>query len=169
MRIKFLSIFAAVSLLAACETAPTETSDLESSGPKKDAAMPASTSNPTGLVSGSSEDFVANVSDRVFFAFDSFSLDDKARAILESQASWLRKHPNTMITVEGHCDTVGTRDYNMALGEHRAAAVKKYLVSLGTDASHIKTISYGKERPVNKGATKKDIAAGNRRSVTLIN
>ncbi|AHC73515.1 peptidoglycan-associated lipoprotein [Candidatus Endolissoclinum faulkneri L5] len=168
MRIKFLSIFAAVSLLAACETAPTETSNVESTGVKTD-AVSTSPSNPTTIVPGSSEDFAANVTDRVFFAFDSFSLDEKARRILKNQASWLRKYPATMVTLEGHCDTVGTREYNMALGERRANAVKDYLISLGSDPSHITTTSYGEERPINKGTTKKDQAAGNRRSVTVIN
>jgi len=90
-------------------------------------------------------------SDRIFFAYDSSDLTDHARATLGKQAEWLNRHNRVRITVEGHCDERGTREYNLALGDRRATAVKNYLVALGVPASRLKTISYGKERPAEPG------------------
>jgi peptidoglycan-associated lipoprotein len=89
--------------------------------------------------------------DRVFFAYDSSDLTDSARATLGKQAAWLMHYPRVRATVEGHCDERGTREYNLALGDRRATAVKNYLVALGVPASRLKTISYGKERPAEPG------------------
>jgi len=89
--------------------------------------------------------------DRVFFAYDSSDLTDYARATLGKQAAWLMHYPRVRATVEGHCDERGTREYNLALGDRRATAVKNYLVALGVPASRLKTISYGKERPAEPG------------------
>jgi peptidoglycan-associated lipoprotein len=89
--------------------------------------------------------------DRVFFEYDSSELTASARATLGKQAEWLMHYPRVRVTVEGHCDERGTREYNLALGDRRATAVKNYLVALGVPASRLKTISYGKERPAEPG------------------
>ena len=107
-------------------------------------------------------------SDRVFFAYDSSDLTDHARAVLGKQAQWLNHNTRVRVTVEGHCDERGTREYNLALGERRATALKNYLVTLGISSSRVSTISYGKERPVALGHT--DAAwSQNRRGVLTVN
>jgi peptidoglycan-associated lipoprotein len=116
---------------------------------------------------GSQQDFTVNVGDRVFFETDSSALTDQARQTLEKQAAWLQRYTNYPITIEGHADERGTREYNIALGARRAAAAREYLVSRGIPAKRIKTISYGKERPV---AVCNDIScwSQNRRAVTVL-
>lgn len=168
MRIKFLSVFAAVALLAACETAPDESANTGSGGNTQPTTTSSPAPAPSGPAPGSAEDFVVNVGDRVFFDFDKSDLGAEARTTLERQAFFLRKYPSVAVTVEGHCDERGTREYNLALGERRASSVRDYLVSLGIDPSRITTISYGKERPVNPASTEQAWAE-NRRGVTVIN
>jgi peptidoglycan-associated lipoprotein len=122
-----------------------------------------------GVMPGSQEDFLASVGmngDRIFFDTDRFNIDSADQATLQSQAQWLARYPNTRITVEGHADERGTRDYNLALGERRANAAKNYLASLGVDASRIQTVSYGKERPQALGSNE-EAWAQNRRAVTI--
>jgi peptidoglycan-associated lipoprotein len=116
---------------------------------------------------GSAQDFTVNVGDRIFFDTDSTSIRADAQATLDRQAQWLAKYPNYAITVEGHADERGTREYNLALGARRAASTKEYLSSRGIPASNIKTISYGKEKPV---AVCDDIScwSQNRRAVTVL-
>jgi peptidoglycan-associated lipoprotein len=104
----------------------------------------------------------------VFFAFDRSDITPEAREILERQADWLRRYPNVTVTIEGHCDERGTREYNLALGERRAQAAKNVLVASGISASRISTISYGKERPAVVGSTE-EAYAQNRRAVTVVN
>ena len=99
-------------------------------------------------VPGSAQDFVVNVGDRVYFEVDQTDLTPLARDTLNKQAQWLARYPKYTVTVEGHADERGTREYNLALGARRAAATRDYLGSLGIAASRIRTISYGKERPV---------------------
>lgn len=126
------------------------------------------TDTGTGVVPGSQEDFVANVSsDRVYFGFDQYNVDAEDQATLQSQAQWLQRNPAIRVTLEGHADERGTRDYNIALGERRANAAKNYLASLGIDANRIQVISYGKERPAELGSTE-EAYAKNRRAVTVI-
>jgi len=106
------------------------------------------------------------VPDRVFFATNKSILTTASRDTLRKQAAWLRENKNINVTVEGHCDERGTREYNLALGERRANAVKDYLMTYGISGSRISVISYGKERPVNSGST--PLAwSQNRRSVTV--
>ncbi|QOV94596.1 MULTISPECIES: peptidoglycan-associated lipoprotein Pal [Novosphingobium] len=125
------------------------------------------TTQPTGPVPGSQADFVASViSDTVNFDTDRYNIDASDQGILQSQASWLARYPAKAITIEGHCDERGTRDYNIALGERRANAAKNYLVSLGVDPSRITVVSYGKERPLALGSDE-DSWARNRRAVTV--
>jgi peptidoglycan-associated lipoprotein len=105
--------------------------------------------------------------DTVYFAFDSFALEGSAQQTLDQQASLLLKNPAVAVVVEGHCDDRGTREYNLALGERRATAVKDYLVAFGINPNRIRTISYGKERPAVLGATEAAWAK-NRRATTIV-
>jgi peptidoglycan-associated lipoprotein len=116
---------------------------------------------------GSAQDFTVNVGDRIFFDTDSTSIRADASQTLDRQAQWLARYPTYAITVEGHADERGTREYNLALGARRAAAAKDYLASRGVPAQRLKTISYGKERPV---AVCDDIScwSQNRRAVTVL-
>ncbi|WP_448662197.1 peptidoglycan-associated lipoprotein Pal [Sphingomonas sp. CJ20] len=106
-------------------------------------------------------------SDTVHFGLDQYDIDPEARAILDSQATWLAAHPNARITIEGHCDERGTREYNLGLGDRRANAAKNYLAARGVSASRITTISYGKERPIALGSDEAAWAQ-NRRAVTIV-
>ena len=132
----------------------------------------ANTPNQTGLagaaVPGSQQDFVVNVGDRVFFETDQTDLTPQGRATLDKQAQWLAQYNRYTFTVEGHADERGTREYNIALGAKRAQSVREYLIARGIDASRMRTISYGKERPV---AVCDDIScwSQNRRAVTVLN
>lgn len=118
---------------------------------------------------GTQEDLEAVVgTDRVFFATDRSDLSEEARETLRQQAEWLMEFPSVTVTVEGHCDERGTREYNLALGERRANAVKDYLVALGIAPSRVTTISYGKERPAVLGSDP-DAWAQNRRAVMVVN
>ena len=118
--------------------------------------------------SGTQADLEVNVGDRIFFGVDSSTLDDTARQTVERQAAWLQQFPAVTVTIEGHADQRGTTEYNLALGERRAAAVKSYLSSLGIDPARILIISYGKERLANPNETEEAFAQ-NRRAVTVVN
>lgn len=126
-----------------------------------------SETNAAGVTPGTQADLVANVGDRVFYGYDRYDLTDEARNTLDLQAQWLAKYPNVNVTVEGHCDERGTREYNLALGERRAATVKSYLVARGVDPNRVSTISYGKERPAVPGSDESSWAQ-NRRGVTKV-
>ena len=119
-------------------------------------------------VPGSQQDFVVNVGDRVFFESDQTDLTAQAQATLDKQAQWLQTYNRSSFTIEGHADERGTREYNIALGARRAQSVRTFLASRGIDASRMRTISYGKERPV---AVCNDIScwSQNRRAVTVLN
>lgn len=106
-------------------------------------------------------------SDRVFFDLNSYGLDDADRDTLTRQAAWLAQYPNVNVTIEGHCDERGTREYNLALGERRANSAKNFLASLGVAPSRISVISYGKERPEALGSDE-EAWAQNRRAVTMV-
>ena len=116
---------------------------------------------------GSQQDFVVNVGDRVFFETDSTDLTPQSRSTLDRQAQWLNQYSRVRFTIEGHADERGTREYNIALGARRAQAVRDYLTSRGIQAQRMRTISYGKERPV---AVCNDIScwSQNRRAVTVL-
>jgi peptidoglycan-associated lipoprotein len=131
------------------------------------AAAPAPAPVTSRIIPGSAEDFRVNVGDTVHFAFDQYNVEDNDRQILSRQAAWLAKYPSVRVTVEGHCDERGTREYNLALGARRANAVKELLVSQGVSTARVETVSYGKERPI---CTQSDDAcwAQNRRGVTTI-
>lgn len=119
------------------------------------------------ILPGSQEDFVRSISaDRIFFDTDRFNIDPEDQATLQSQAQWLARYQNVRITIEGHADERGTRDYNLALGERRANAAKNFLSSLGVNPARIQTVSYGKERPQALGSNEQSWAQ-NRRAVTI--
>jgi peptidoglycan-associated lipoprotein len=156
---KLLCLMAALVLVSACDT--TGSNDGEggangAGGRSGGAARP-----------GTQEDLVVNVGDRVFFAFNESTLSSEAQATLDRQAAWLKKYPAAKVTVEGHCDERGTREYNIALGERRATAAKNYLVAAGISAARISTVSYGKERPAVVGSNEAAWAQ-NRRAVTVV-
>jgi peptidoglycan-associated lipoprotein len=130
----------------------------------------AATTSPRDTVTvtpGSIAEFRQNVGDRVFFDTDQSTIREDARATLGRQAEWLKRYGNYGITIEGHCDERGTREYNLALGERRATAVRQYLVGQGIPAARIKTISYGKERPDVVGSDEGSWSR-NRRGVTVL-
>lgn len=119
------------------------------------------------VIGGSQEDLTVNVGDRVYFGYDRYDLTPEALQQLQLQSQWLNQYPNVGITIEGHADERGTREYNLALGDKRANTVRDYLVSLGVSASRVKTISYGKERPEVTGSDAQSWAQ-NRRAVTHV-
>lgn len=162
MSLRLLSVVAAVVLLAACESTPTDTGNTGGTGGAGGAGMSSSTVRP-----GSQEDLVANVGDRVFFDTDRSTIRPDGRATLDKQSAWLKQNPSTTITVEGHADERGTREYNLALGNRRATAVKNYLVATGINANRITTISYGKERPAVVGSNEQAWSQ-NRRGVSVV-
>ena len=149
---RIAALVGAALIVAACAQNPTDPNAAAGS-----AAVP-----------GSAQDFVVNVGDRVFFETDSPELTDQARATLDKQAQWLNLHNRYSFTLEGHADERGTREYNIALGARRAQTVRDYLIARGVDSSRMRTISYGKERPV---AVCNDIScwSQNRRVVTVLN
>jgi len=168
--VKVWGVALATMLLAACAT---------KSGQETAAPAPAAeqTSQNEGVVQepvqqgpepGSPQDFQVAAGNTVYFGFDKYDLSSDAQAVLRRQAQWLSTYGNVTVTVEGHCDERGTREYNLALGERRATSVKNYLVALGVSASRIQTISYGKERPAVLGSNE-EAWAKNRRGVTVIN
>ncbi|HEU5273510.1 MAG TPA: peptidoglycan-associated lipoprotein Pal [Xanthobacteraceae bacterium] len=148
---KFAAAIAATLTIAACAN---RSSDLAGAG--------------MNAAPGSQQDFVVNVGDRVFFETDSTDLTPQSRATLDKQAQWLSQYNRYTFTIEGHADERGTREYNIALGARRAQTVREYLTSRGIDAQRMRTISYGKERPV---AVCNDIScwSQNRRAVTVLN
>ena len=150
---KFAAVFAAALAISACANKPDENAQANAAG----MATP-----------GSQQDFVVNVGDRVFFDTDSTELSPTARATLDKQAQWLTNYSQySQFTIEGHADERGTREYNIALGARRAQAVRDYLASRGIAANRLRTLSYGKERPV---AVCNDIScwSQNRRAVTVL-
>lgn len=169
MRMRLLTILAAVLLVTACSSTTDTAGSV--SGEGKGSAYGSTGSGKGGaradVTPGSIDDLVLNVGDRVFFDYDRADLKSEAKSTLERQASWLKQYRNFNITVEGHADERGTREYNLALGEKRASAMKDYLVSLGVASSRINTISFGKERPAVLGSDESSWAQ-NRRGVTVI-
>ena len=150
---KFAAVFAAALAISACANNPDQNAQANAAGQ----ATP-----------GSQQDFVVNVGDRVFFDTDSSDLSPTARATLDKQAQWLNRYSQySQFTIEGHADERGTREYNIALGARRAQAVRDYLVSRGIPANRMRTISYGKERPVAT-CDEERCWSVNRRAVTVL-
>jgi len=155
---KFLCLFAVLVLVTACESTGSNDGTGANGGHMRGTDIGNATGDAEGLV---------QIGDRVFFEFNSSELDAESRETLTRQALWMKKYGKIKITVEGHCDERGTREYNIALGERRAMAAKNYIVAEGVKASRVKTISYGKERPAAEGHDE-EAWAQNRRAVTII-
>jgi peptidoglycan-associated lipoprotein len=157
--LRLCAIAGALLMLAACSSTP----EAPAGGPGGPEGIGSSRFGP-----GSQQDLAATAGDRIFFAFDRADISAEAQQILKRQAEWLRRYANVSVTIEGHCDERGTREYNLALGERRAQAAKNVLVALGIPAARIATISYGKERPAVPGSSE-EAYAQNRRAVTTVN
>ena len=161
MLLRFIAVAGALLVLAACGSTP------------EPAGGPGGPTGPGGISGsrfgpGSQQDLAATAGDRIFFAYDSAEISSEGQQILKRQADWLRRYGNVSVTIEGHCDERGTREYNLALGERRAQAVKNVLAAAGIPASRISTISYGKERPEIPHSDDTSYAQ-NRRGVTTVN
>ena len=156
MKKRLFAVLAAVALISGC--ASTSGDNEIDDADAQEAAQQAEEQ---------SEAFVQNAKDRVFFGFDKSNLSAEAVRVLKVQAEYLKANPEKQIVIEGHADDRGTREYNLALGERRAVAVKNYLISRGVDADRIRVISYGKERPAAVGANEAAWSQ-NRRAVTLV-
>ncbi len=162
MRTKLLALCGALLLVVGCETTPEESADTSGSGAGAGTGASVSQTNGSGGTEMAAVEptktlqdiLVEEVGDRVFFDYDRSVVRPDGEETLRRQASFLKAHPQVTITVAGHCDERGTREYNLALGERRANATKNYLVSLGIEPGRISTISYGKERPIVLGHNK---------------
>ena len=161
-------------------SATTSATTSTASSGSSDSSSSSSSSTSSSGASGSSSDSTTTysydtdpktalikVGDRVLFGYDSSELDDDDRSVLDNQAKFLNQNPSLKVTIEGHCDERGTREYNLALGEKRASAVKDYLISVGINSERVSVVSYGKERPQVLGSNKAAWSM-NRRSVTTI-
>ena len=196
---RLLTICAATFLLAACETASTDSNEVvgSSSGSSSGSGAAASASSNTSSDAGGTtsagttsagttsagttsaggassigsirtpDELLAKVGSTVYFDYDQSSLTSEAQATLDRQAAFLKASPSFRLVIEGHCDERGTREYNLALGDRRASAVRDYLVAKGINASRLSTISYGKERPSVGGSNETSYSL-NRRSVSRI-
>jgi peptidoglycan-associated lipoprotein len=160
MHAKTIGLLVALGVLAAC------------SSPAPPPPPPGPPGPPGGIsgaaiVPGSQQDLAATAGDRVFFAFDRADISGEGRQTLQRQAEWLHRFPNVAVRIEGHCDERGTREYNLALGERRANAVKNILIAEGISPARIATISYGKERPIVVGSNE-EAWAQNRVAITTV-
>ena len=190
---RFLLLAAGAALLTACETASeidaiatgasgssatsaTSSASTASSGSSDSSSSSSASTSSSGASSDSTTSYsydtdpktaLIKVGDRVLFGYDSSELDDDDRSVLDNQAKFLNQNPSLKVTIEGHCDERGTREYNLALGEKRASAVKDYLISVGINSERVSVVSYGKERPQVLGSNKAAWSM-NRRSVTTI-
>ena len=176
---RLFTLLAATAFLAACETASTSTGDVTSSAQSSSTntatTASSSTSSSTVSSSGSGEAASASVKSEfakvgttVLFDFDSAQLTDYAQRVLDRQAAFMKARPETRVTIGGHADERGTREYNLALGERRASSARDYLVAKGVNSARIRIISYGKERPAAVGSTEASWRL-NRRAQTILN
>jgi peptidoglycan-associated lipoprotein len=167
---KFFMIFAVMVLLGACSS-KDDASMEDGMGMGRDGFGESALTDVYGdgaVAPGTQADLERNVGDRVLFGYDRHDLSPEARGTLEAQAQWLARYSNLSVTIEGHADERGTREYNLALGERRANSVKNYLVALGVSPNRINVISYGKERPAVPGSNE-SAWSQNRRGVTKVN
>jgi peptidoglycan-associated lipoprotein len=171
---KFLMVAGMALALAACSSNDETATDVGQVQIGSHDSMTAgaldgagATDNQYGPVPGSQQDLVVNIGDRVFFGYDRFDVSAEAQQILRGQADWMNRYPNVNLTIEGHADERGTREYNLALGERRANSVKNYLTGLGVAPNRINVVSYGKERPAVMGSSA-EAWAQNRRGVSVV-
>ncbi|MCB1532958.1 MAG: peptidoglycan-associated lipoprotein Pal [Alphaproteobacteria bacterium] len=174
MLARTLMIFSALLIVSACSSTDDQTSMDAQGSMASDSTMTADgpladiyAQDVNGATPGTQADLTANIGDRVFFGYDRYDLTPEARTLLEGQANWLNQYSNLNVTIEGHADERGTREYNLALSERRANSVKNYLIALGVDPRRLNTIGYGKERPAVVGASEGSWAQ-NRRAVTTV-
>ena len=161
MNMKIVGALAVTLLVAGCSSKSQTGAQTDQTGMTDQTQMGGS------AIPGSEEDLKKNVGDRVFFELDRSELSQEARQTLDRQAAWLKRFPAVRVTLEGHCDERGTREYNMALGARRANAARAYLVALGIQSARIQTVSYGAERPAVLG-TGEAVWSQNRRAVTVV-
>ncbi len=167
---KYLIMIGAALVLTACGN--TNDDAMDSAPPPEPAPAPAPAPAPTPApIDTTTQEYLENSvmgggmdASMVYFGFDRYDVDADARRTLQAQADWMKANPSVSIIVEGHCDERGTREYNIALGDRRANAVKNYLVAMGVSASRVRTVSYGKERPVDMSNHDR-----NRRGKTRVN
>ena len=164
---RIFAIVAATFLLAACETASQVSGDSASTSASNTASS-SSASSSSAKAEKTPAEKLAQVGDTVNFDFDSAELTVSARSTLNRQSAFLSVNPGLMIVIEGHADERGTREYNLALGDRRATAVRDYLVAKGIDSARVRTVSYGKERPTASGSDE-GAWAKNRRAATVLN
>jgi peptidoglycan-associated lipoprotein len=161
--LKFAALSAAL-LLGAC----THKQEAVNTAPPPAAPPPpAAAPVQSGILPGSAQDFKVNVGDTVHFALNQYNIQENDKGTLSKQAAWLTRYPSVRLTVEGHADERGTREYNLALGARRANAVKEFLVAQGVAAGRLETVSYGKERPICTESNE-DCWSQNRRGVSVI-
>jgi peptidoglycan-associated lipoprotein len=173
MRFSLVTTFAAALLLAACSTPSEEKSTSSGSGSSgtgttSQSAPSTPSSTIPGPAKGSQEELTVEVGDRVFFDYDQYNIRADQRGTVEALAAWLDANPPVTMTVEGHADERGTREYNLALAERRANSVRDYLVALGINPARLSTVSFGEERPAVLGSTE-SAWAQNRRGVFVVN
>lgn len=173
MRLKIVCACAAALMLAACGSAPEDVTDLGGGGTGGPPGLPGSGSGTgsgpgNGVSSGGLQmELQRDVGDRVFFGLDQYDLSPEARKTVSAQAAWLKTRAGVSVTIQGHADERGTREYNLALGERRAQSVKDYLISLGVEPNRVSIISFGKEQPEVVGSNEAAWSQ-NRRAVTLV-
>jgi len=160
-----LVAMSAVLVLAGCTSKPKPAPEAPPPPPAPSSAVQGQVEST--VVPGSVQDFRVNVGDTVHFDYDKYAITSEDRDILQRQAAWLQKYSQVRVSIEGHCDERGTREFNLALGARRANAVKEYLVSLGVSSARVGTISYGKERPMCTESSE-SCWSQNRRGVTTI-
>ena len=165
---RILAIVAATFLLAACETASQVSGDSASTSASNTASSSGATSSSSASTQKTLAEKLAQVGDTVNFDFDSAELTVSSRSTLNRQSAFLSVNPDLMIVIAGHADERGTREYNLALGERRATAVRDYLVAKGLNSARVRTVSYGKERPAVSGSDEAAWAK-NRRATTVLN
>ena len=192
---RLIALFAVAFFVAACETASqintdsagdstasSSSSTASASGSSSSGSSGSSSTSSTSSSGSSSSsasssaaagtdsaaDKLASIGNTVYFSYDSAALDGNSQATLYRQAAFLNGNPSLTVTIEGHCDERGTREYNLALGERRAAAARDYLLAQGVDPARIRVISYGKERPVAAGSNETSWSK-NRRAATVLN
>jgi peptidoglycan-associated lipoprotein len=172
---RILALFSVAFLFAACETASNVAGESASGSTSSSATGSTTTSASTSASSGSTaatqisnSEKLAQVGNTVYFGFDSSELNADGKDTLDRQAAFLNVNPTLVVIVEGHADERGTREYNLALGDRRAVAVRDYLLAKGLNAARIRTVSYGKERPVVAGSNE-TAWSKNRRAATILN
>ena len=169
---RLLAMCAVAFLFTACETASNVAGDSASGSLSSSATAAGSTSSSasssTTATQMSDAEKLAQVGNTVYFGFDSSELAGEAQATLDRQAAFLNVNPTMVVIIEGHADERGTREYNLALGDRRAVAVRDYLLAKGLNAARVRTVSYGKERPAVSGSNE-EAWAKNRRAATVLN